>query len=81
MNALVKIANVDTSTWFFDPESIQKRGCITLQKSLDDCEGYVVINWRTSLIVEAKDSWMVGLKTIITEQQEAEYDEFIGETA
>lgn len=81
MNAIVKIAQIDTSTWFFDPESVQHKGCITLQKSLDDCEGYVVVRWIDGVIVEAKDSWMVGLKANITPQQEEDYDEFMGETA
>jgi hypothetical protein len=72
---------LDTTSWFFDPESVQEKGCITLQKSLDDCEGYVVINWRTNKIVEAKHSKLIGLTATITEQQEAEYDEFMGVVA
>ena len=69
---------LNTTAWFFDPESVQEKGCITLQKSLDDCEGYVVINWITRKIVEAKHSKLIGLFADITEQQEAEYDEFMG---
>lgn len=72
---------LNTTAWFFDPESVQEKGCITLQKSLDDCQGYVVINWRTKKIVEAKHSKLIGLFADITEQQEAEYDEFMGELA
>jgi hypothetical protein len=81
MNGFVPFLQAQTSAWFFDPESVQERGCITLQKSLDDCEGYVVVRWKDQIIIEAKDSWMIGMKTIITPLQEEEYDEFMGEVA
>ncbi len=69
MNASINVPQVDVSQWHFDPLSVQSKNTICLQKSLDDCKGFVVIDYRTNKIVKAKNSWMVGLFAIPTAEQ------------
>ncbi len=85
MNALVDIAQeakqLDLTDWYFDPMSVQNSQTICLQRSLDDCAGFVVVNWRTGLIIKAKEAWMVGLKATVSVQQEKAYDDFMQDGA
>ena len=81
MNALADIAQggiqVDLTDWFFDPMSVQNSQTICLQRSLQDCVGFVVIHWRTGRIIKAKDAWMVGQTANVSAQQESAYDAFM----
>jgi hypothetical protein len=77
MNAFLELRQVDLTDWYFDPMSEQNFQTICLQRSLDDCTGYAVVQWRTGLIIKAKETWMIGLKTKISALQETEYDDFM----